>query len=78
MEIIEKQKGLGINQVPITTKPSCSKYYILQGGVRKSKRGLAMSQVPITTQYPIPNYYMNSQLLAVTLKIKKSRPISRR
>lgn len=47
--MIGKQKGLGINQVPITTKPSWSKYYILQGGVRKSKRDLAMSQVPITT-----------------------------
>jgi hypothetical protein len=28
MEVIEKQKGLGINQVPITTKPSWSKYYM--------------------------------------------------
>jgi hypothetical protein len=25
---VEKQKGLGINQVPITTNPSWSKYYI--------------------------------------------------
>jgi len=41
--MIGKQKGLGINQVPITTKPSWSKYYILQGGVRKSKRDPVIS-----------------------------------
>jgi len=29
MEIIEKQKGLGIHQVPITTKPPLTKYYTI-------------------------------------------------
>ena len=45
----EKQKGLGIHQVPITTKPSWSKYYTKLIPLLESKRDLVINQVPITT-----------------------------
>ena len=52
----EKQKGLGIHQVPITTKPSWLKYHIDRIFLAESKRDLVINQVPITTKQACWNY----------------------
>jgi len=70
----QKQKGLGINQVPVTTKQSLPKYCITQTHLHVSKRDLVINQVPITTNPSLSKYCIATWLLAVTLNIKEESP----